>query len=1075
MVFFGDRETQVCDVEDSGADEDLPVDCRQDVLETKEVVPAACGVVSSGSCQIFSQGNPKRGEVSVGRSVGGRSTRGDAAMSRSLPAATPEFGIGRSRSVSGQIPESNMTSLRSLFDLAGPATCSTNYGHGRETGGKSGILVLQVPASSLSPPLSASIVADSVQMSSTGSFFPSIVASGSTLVDTMPSVGFNKDCVGCEPAEEGSVSPSQQRERGTGIEGRETDANVNPEESTALDTHSRNRGHVEVAQRLNDVLQCGGEANLVLERGDRDTVMLQWLRALDLQVVGACRADERLRPMLRWNASCSGADGRLLAQLSQHFKARELGMLARCLCAPLVSIRVGKVQIQGRLICPSAIRGYLNLIMLPSSEMRLSFIGDDGAVERVAVVRPCSDLAPVCLMLLPPDTSGRTFVIKMPNGGHAYFWQSEKSKDVGAQLLAKLRDLLRQRPTLAQLTGIHESRLYSFMLQLRSAVSSPSSSLLSSSLSSSSGSHQSPVLSPSSSSLVITPEFSSGTHVSSVGIPTITSSRQSQRLCCNKASAARLVNSQPPTHIRPHSGNQCSLSPRVSGFKDGTVKVTTGVRCIVSSREKLRKRFETSYCTGASGLSLSCRSNNLQSDEDLDDILNTPMSTQISLSIRGDAISDVVTHSTGLYPSLQSVSCAVRQCSFTREYNIPLPKQVFNLPFVSSGTPQNLLPSIFGAVTTSPISSYSLTISEMPLSTATVLAPYYCPCPLCTAALQYTFTPPFLPLKSDTSVLPVSSSLFSVRSGPALLSQTEISLDRVSISPIPLPVSSLVNLPTPLQTSNLPLFFSDPIVHIPVIDIQSGTQSYLVTAPPSISSSVIAPMLPNFLGSIFPDTQAQMERQELPALNFLQSLGISPPWDKPESNGRNSHDKDCLIVGSKSRNLFSSTTETRLAAVLGRQTGKLDFSRGFDGQRTSEEAVMPPFNLECEEQAVGPSYDNFLQYETSPKHNGPLLGIVPAILTSGSLSRVFKFCQDRSTKSAAWVSGSRGLYGGSCEPGIPAPVTGVSSSLNAGSRERSACWALKGKALPSENLEVSRIFEDDVKPEGSHEKEFSTD
>jgi hypothetical protein len=44
---------------------------------------------------------------------------------------------------------------------------------------------------------------------------------------------------------------------------------------------------------------------------------LQWLQALELQVVGACRSDERLRPLLRWNVSCFGSDGRLLAHLGQ--------------------------------------------------------------------------------------------------------------------------------------------------------------------------------------------------------------------------------------------------------------------------------------------------------------------------------------------------------------------------------------------------------------------------------------------------------------------------------------------------------------------------------------------------------------------------------------------------------------------------------------------------------------------------------------------------------------------------------------------------------------------------------------
>lgn len=44
---------------------------------------------------------------------------------------------------------------------------------------------------------------------------------------------------------------------------------------------------------------------------------LKWLQALDLQVVGACRTDERLQLLLRWNVLCFGSDGKLLAHLDQ--------------------------------------------------------------------------------------------------------------------------------------------------------------------------------------------------------------------------------------------------------------------------------------------------------------------------------------------------------------------------------------------------------------------------------------------------------------------------------------------------------------------------------------------------------------------------------------------------------------------------------------------------------------------------------------------------------------------------------------------------------------------------------------
>lgn len=87
-----------------------------------------------------------------------------------------------------------------------------------------------------------------------------------------------------------------------------------------------------------------------------ETNHLQWLLALDLQVMGACRADERLKPLLKLNVSAGAAEDRLLAHLSQNFEPSEVGMLSRCLCIPLVSMRVWKIKKQGTLLCPTATR-----------------------------------------------------------------------------------------------------------------------------------------------------------------------------------------------------------------------------------------------------------------------------------------------------------------------------------------------------------------------------------------------------------------------------------------------------------------------------------------------------------------------------------------------------------------------------------------------------------------------------------------------------------------------------------------------------------------------------------------------
>ncbi|XP_056163616.1 uncharacterized protein LOC130136977 [Syzygium oleosum] len=111
-----------------------------------------------------------------------------------------------------------------------------------------------------------------------------------------------------------------------------------------------------MAKRLTDVFIGGGDGDLLMQRSDREDRVLQWLQVLDMQVVGACRADERLKPLLKSSESSSAAADRLLAHLSQHFEPAEVGILAICFCMPLVSIRVGKIDKQGTLLCPTSTR-----------------------------------------------------------------------------------------------------------------------------------------------------------------------------------------------------------------------------------------------------------------------------------------------------------------------------------------------------------------------------------------------------------------------------------------------------------------------------------------------------------------------------------------------------------------------------------------------------------------------------------------------------------------------------------------------------------------------------------------------
>lgn len=110
-----------------------------------------------------------------------------------------------------------------------------------------------------------------------------------------------------------------------------------------------------------DEREAGVSSDPLTEQGGRGFLLgedrvLRWLQALDMQVLGACRGDERLKPLLKMDVSNGVAEDRLLAHLSQHFEPAEIGMLARCFCIPLVSLRVGKISKEGSLMRPSPVR-----------------------------------------------------------------------------------------------------------------------------------------------------------------------------------------------------------------------------------------------------------------------------------------------------------------------------------------------------------------------------------------------------------------------------------------------------------------------------------------------------------------------------------------------------------------------------------------------------------------------------------------------------------------------------------------------------------------------------------------------
>lgn len=83
-------------------------------------------------------------------------------------------------------------------------------------------------------------------------------------------------------------------------------------------------------------------------------------------------------------------------------------------------------------------RGYLQLTLLPTSDMRLSFCGDNGVKESLAVVGHLAGNSEVTIEEISADGTGRTFVLRLSENHLAYFWCSEKSQLLGSELLSKV-------------------------------------------------------------------------------------------------------------------------------------------------------------------------------------------------------------------------------------------------------------------------------------------------------------------------------------------------------------------------------------------------------------------------------------------------------------------------------------------------------------------------------------------------------------------------------------------------------------------------------------------------------------
>lgn len=421
-------------------------------------------------------------------------------------------------------------------------------------------------------------------------------------------------------------------------------------------------------------------------------------------------------------------------------------------------------------------------MVVPSSDFRLSFIGDNGQVERLFTLSNRSSSASITIDEIASDNSGRSFVIKA-NDQNIYFWCSEKSKLLGTELLGKMKDLLQRRPSISELTGISESRLGCFATRLRAYL-----------VESTVANHH--------------PAGSADSHSSAdTARELYHSSHFGQSSASSKSIRSR--NSGSPA-IKANSAHQGSLSPRLNSFKEGLPKTLLSLRD--AAREKFRRRGE-----------------NLALDNHI-----------VASSTSTDAF-------------------CVNSETQAADSNCPL-------------SPSSFLESL-GKLAAAPIPASS----SLPCVVSPLFTPYYCWCPGASSILQRREEPSQLPIPS------ISAS--SLPPFPSLLPASTPSNLAVPISPLNLVDSPSVDFPAlfpeplvrlPLKTSQqIPTFtplFCDPIVHVPVIDVCSSGPGYLVSAGPTISTS-IPPLHPKLVSPMIPTTDVEKDARD--TLRLLIS-GSSP-------------------------------------------------------------------------------------------------------------------------------------------------------------------------------------------------------
>lgn len=398
-----------------------------------------------------------------------------------------------------------------------------------------------------------------------------------------------------------------------------------------------------------------------------------------------------------------------------------------------------------------------------------------------------------------------------------------------------------KKPSIAELTGISESRLGCFATQLRAYLVG--------------------------STLGVTPSSSGGSHKFRDATNEPLDTAQGGQFSSMSSKSLRSRHTGPQV-VRPSSSFQGSLSPRSSSFKEGGLpRNMSSLR--TAAREKLRRRGDSHF----------------------------PPVDNLCIASPDTANSSLNNFENDKLPTfLDSLG----------KLTVPLP------------------PAVVPA-------------SQISYIGAPLLSPYYCLCPLGSSSLQGPANTMQLPSSViESPLLPPLASLLPATMPTSLLTQTppyklvdSPSMDFPAFMPDP-----LVRLPRP-TSQQIPTFtplMCDPIVHIPVIDVCSSGQGYLVSAGPTLSTS-IPPLHPKLVSPLIPKTDSVVEKNARETLRLLisgSSQTNSPLMDVLPAVLTNADESPGMLV-TGSRGLYSGTRDVDVIASSIAAMGLVSLSGRCDG------------------------------------------------------------------------------------------------------------------------------------------------